>query len=122
MKPKGFSLKSSFHQIRTAWGKEFNCNKGLGKYYDAVNNLERVYLTYLSPLCHIDAELDFIKMCYEAAINSKDGFYVVSNISGKEEVKIFWKNEETFETICVMSWDNTEGNLMRVEELLKNEE
>lgn len=122
MKPKGFSLKSSFHQIRTAWGKEFNWSKEFSKYYDALNNLERVYLTYLSPLCHIDVELDFIKICYKAAINSKDGFYVVSNISGKEEVKIFWKNEETFETICIMSWDNTEGNLMGVEELLKNEE
>ena len=119
MKPNGFSLKSSFHQIRTAWGKEFNCNKKLSKYCDAVNNLERVYLTYLSPLCHIDVELDFIKMCYKAAINNEDGFYVVFNINKKKKVKIFWKNEETFETICIMSWDNTEGNLMRVEELLK---
>ena len=59
---------------------------------------------------------------YQDADFNEDGFYVVFNISGKEEVKIFWKNEETFETICIMSWDNTEGNLMRVEELLKNEE
>ena len=130
MKPKGFSLKSSFHQIRTAWGKEFDIdnidnkkpNIGFIKYLNALNNLDRAYITYLSPLCHIDEELAFIKICYKAAINNEDGFYVVSNISGKEEVKIFWKNEETFETICIMSWDNTEGNLMRVEELLKNEE
>ena len=121
MKPNGFSLKSSFHQIRTAWGKEFSWSKELSKYYDAINNLERVYLTYLSPLCHVDAELDFIKICYKAAINSKDGFYVVFNKSGNEEVKIYWKNEETFETICIMSWDNTEGNLMRVEGLLKED-
>ena len=130
MKPKGFSLKSSFHQIRTAWGKEFDIdnidnkkpNIGFVKYLNALNNLDRAYITYLSPLCHIDEELAFIKICYKAAINNEDGFYVVFNISGKEKVKIFWKNEETFETICIMSWDNTEGNLMRVEELLKNEE
>ena len=130
MKPNGFSLKSSFHQIRTAWGKEFDIdnidnkkpNIGFVKYLNALNNLDRAYIIYLSPLCHIDEELAFIKICYKAAINNEDGFYVVSNISGKEEVKIFWKNEETFETICIMSWDNTEGNLMRVEELLKNEE
>ena len=111
MKPKGFSLKSSFHQIRTAWGKEFDIdnidnkkpNIGFIKYLNALNNLDRAYITYLSPLCHIDEELAFIKICYKAAINNEDGFYVVFNISGKEEVKIFWKNEETFETICIMS-------------------
>ena len=130
MKPNGFSLKSSFHQIRTAWGKEFDIdsidnkkqNIKFVKYLNALNNLDRAYVTYLSPLCHIDEELAFIKICYKAAINNEDGFYIASNKSRYEEVKIFWKNEETFETICIMSWDNTEGNLMRVEELLNNEE
>ena len=130
MKPNGFSLKSSFHQIRTAWSKEFDIdnidnkkpNIGFVKYLNALNNLDRAYIIYLSPLCHIDEELAFIKICYKAAINNEDGFYIVFNKCEKEEVKIFWKNEETFETICIMSWDNTEGNLMRVEELLNNEE
>lgn len=114
-------LKSWRKEINTVDINNKDANANFMKYMDAVNNLERVYLTYLSPLCHVDAELDLIKMCYKAAINNEDGFYVVSNISGKEEVKIFWKNEETFETICIMSWDNTEGNLMRVEELLKED-
>ena len=129
MKPKGFSLKSSFHQIRTAWGKEFDIdnidnkkpNIGFVKYLNALNNLNRAYITYLSPLCHIDEELAFIKMCYKAAVNNEDGFYVVFNKCEKEEVKIFWENEETVEGICIMSWDNTEENNKRVEELLKDE-
>lgn len=130
MKPKGFVFETSVYQILQNWKKEIDIdsidtkkpNIRFVKYLNALNNLERAYITYLSPLCHIDEELAFIKICYKAAINNEDGFYVVSNISGKEEVKIFWKNEKTFETICIMSWDNTEGNLMRVEELLKNEE
>ena len=130
MKPKGFVFETSVYQILQNWKKEIDIdsidtkkpNIRFVKYLNALNNLERAYITYLSPLCHIDEELAFIKICYKAAINNEDGFYVVSNISGKEEVKIFRKNEKTFETTCIMSWDNTEGNLMRVEELLKNEE
>ena len=125
MKPKGFSLKSSFHQIRTAWGKEFDIdnidnkkpNIGFVKYLNALNNLDRVYLTYLSPLCHIDEELAFIKLCYKAAINSKDGFYKEYE---NDKVIVRWKWENTLD-YEIMSWDNTEENNKRVEELLKDE-
>lgn len=117
MKPKGFDFETSIDSILNIWKDKSN-NYNFYKYYDSASRLKNAYLTYLSPLCHVDAELDLIKMCYKAAINIKDGFYKECE-NGKVVIRWQYKNSLDYE---IMSWDNIEENSNRIKELLKDEE